>query len=244
MKQSGGELSSSWQDAVSGVEINDVFFAVHALVLTLFTLGQLYYYERGDQKVTLVIKIIFGGFVSVLVVAAIVVIMGGNSGFTSWLNWLYLASYCKVGISLIKYMPQLIMNYQRKSTVGWSIINILLDLTGGLLSILQMLIDASVSHDWTVVTGNPAKFILGQISIFFDIAFILQHYVFYRDARKVEAPEQEIEKGIYSAKSDTGDYEGGKLNAPTPRHGNIGRLSSMEEFMERNSNFEAVNAAK
>lgn len=30
------------------------------------------------------------------------------------------------------------MNYRRKSTVGWSIGNILLDFTGGSLSILQM----------------------------------------------------------------------------------------------------------
>lgn len=29
-------------------------------------------------------------------------------------------------------------NYQRKSTKGWSIFNILMDLTGGVLSFLQM----------------------------------------------------------------------------------------------------------
>jgi len=34
------------------------------------------------------------------------------------------------------------MNYKRKSTSGWSIGNIFLDFTGGLLSILQMVINA------------------------------------------------------------------------------------------------------
>jgi len=34
------------------------------------------------------------------------------------------------------------MNYRRKSTVGWSIYNILLDFTGGILSILQMILNA------------------------------------------------------------------------------------------------------
>lgn len=34
------------------------------------------------------------------------------------------------------------MNYQRKSTVGWSIGNILLDFTGGMLSMLQMIVNA------------------------------------------------------------------------------------------------------
>lgn len=34
------------------------------------------------------------------------------------------------------------MNYKRKSTVGWSIGNIILDFTGGILSMLQMIINA------------------------------------------------------------------------------------------------------
>lgn len=34
------------------------------------------------------------------------------------------------------------MNYQRKSTVGWSIGNILCDFTGGVFSVLQMVLDA------------------------------------------------------------------------------------------------------
>lgn len=33
------------------------------------------------------------------------------------------------------------MNYRRKSTVGWSIGNILLDFTGGMLSMLQMILN-------------------------------------------------------------------------------------------------------
>jgi hypothetical protein len=34
------------------------------------------------------------------------------------------------------------MNYRRKSTEGWSIGNIFLDFTGGLLSMLQMVLNA------------------------------------------------------------------------------------------------------
>lgn len=34
------------------------------------------------------------------------------------------------------------MNYRRKSTIGWSIGNILLDFTGGTLSMLQMILNA------------------------------------------------------------------------------------------------------
>jgi len=37
---------------------------------------------------------------------------------------------------------QALMNFRRKSTVGWSIGNILLDFTGGVLSMLQMFLIA------------------------------------------------------------------------------------------------------
>lgn len=37
---------------------------------------------------------------------------------------------------------QAYMNYRRQSTVGWSIGNVLLDFSGGTLSILQMIIES------------------------------------------------------------------------------------------------------
>lgn len=39
---------------------------------------------------------------------------------------------------------QVVLNYQRQSTVGWNIWNVLLDFEGGLLSLVQLLLDASV----------------------------------------------------------------------------------------------------
>ena len=72
------------------------------------------------------------------------------------------------------------MNYQRKSTEGWSIGNILLDFTGGLFSLLQMIFLSINYNDWTSIFGSPTKFGLGLFSILFDILFIIQHYVLYR----------------------------------------------------------------
>jgi len=75
------------------------------------------------------------------------------------------------------------MNYKRKSTEGWSIGNILLDFTGGVLSVLQMFLLASNYNDWTSIFGSPTKFGLGLFSILFDILFIVQHYILYRSNR-------------------------------------------------------------
>ena len=99
-----------------------------------------------------------------------------------WLDYLYIASYVKLAITLVKYVPQVSryppslytlspslppslppsislsflpsptslphlshslpsqvwFNFRRRSTEGWSIGGILLDFTGGILSILQM----------------------------------------------------------------------------------------------------------
>jgi hypothetical protein len=72
------------------------------------------------------------------------------------------------------------MNYKRKSTEGWSIGNILLDFTGGVLSVLQMFLLAINYDDWSSIFGSPTKFGLGMFSILFDILFIAQHYCLYR----------------------------------------------------------------
>jgi cystinosin len=72
------------------------------------------------------------------------------------------------------------MNYIRKSTSGWSIGNVMLDFTGGILSVAQMFIISYNNDDWGSIFGDPTKLGLGLFSVIFDIFFMLQHYVFYR----------------------------------------------------------------
>lgn len=47
------------------------------------------------------------------------------------------------------------MNYKRKSTIGWSIENIFLDFTGGMLSMLQMILN-SYNYGKTLETNCKA----------------------------------------------------------------------------------------
>jgi cystinosin len=138
------------------------------------------------------------------------------------LDYIYLFSYVKLAITIMKYVPQVdpvynlnfliklfinkgflkaYINYKRKSTVGWSILNVLLDFTGGMFSLLQMFFLAynystflfkflmrkiSLKHffiltdDWTSIFGSPTKLGLGLLSILFDVVFMVQHYVLYR----------------------------------------------------------------
>ena len=93
----------------------------------------------------------------------------------------------------MKYTPQALLNYRRQCTVGWSIDNILLDFTGGLLSLGQSLLDNGVKGQWAqIMGGNPAKFCLGFASMIFDIVFMVQHYGLYSDNNhRLEAQEQQ-----------------------------------------------------
>ena len=52
---------------------------------------------------------------------------------------------------------------------------------GGFLSIGQMFVLAYNENDWSSIFGDPTKFGLGLFSVLFDILFILQHYIFYRN---------------------------------------------------------------
>lgn len=143
------------------VQSNDVAFSIHALVLSLITLCQILYYNNNGNNETAVvrlskpIRIVIIGIAIICIGFPLMVVLDNNDeqhnnyylnnddgssgmGKFNWLDFIYLLSYIKIFISLIKYIPQVLLNFRRKSTVGWSIWNILLDLTGGTLSDLQV----------------------------------------------------------------------------------------------------------
>ncbi|CAG5082914.1 Similar to CG17119: Cystinosin homolog (Drosophila melanogaster) [Cotesia congregata] len=169
------EYFRRYPKGLNPVQINDIFFAIHAFFATAFTIGQCFFYEVGTQKVSVTARIIHGLFTATI----IILIVLGVVGTIKWLDFLYSCSYIKLIITLIKYIPQAFYNFKRKSTVGWSIGNIILDFTGGILSMLQMVLNAYNYDDWKSIFGDPTKFGLGFFSVAFDVLFLLQHYVFY-----------------------------------------------------------------
>ncbi|XP_018577032.1 cystinosin homolog [Anoplophora glabripennis] len=170
------EYFNRYPRGLNPVQINDIVFALHAAVATIFTIIQCFIYEREEQRVSITARVIIGIFGTFLLISIIL----AATDVIHWLDFLYYCSYVKLTITLIKYVPQAYMNYKRKSTIGWSIGNILLDFTGGTLSMLQMIVNAWNYNDWVSIFGDPTKFGLGLFSVLFDIFFIVQHYVLYR----------------------------------------------------------------
>ena len=161
---------------VNPVQLNDVIFALHAVLITFITILQCFCFERGGQRVSYTAIVFICTFFLTVVIACVL----GFSDVITWLIFLYVISYIKLVITLIKYVPQVYMNFKRKSTSGWSIGNVLLDFSGGMFSILQMFILSFNSNDWGSILGDPTKFGLGLFSILFDILFMVQHYILYR----------------------------------------------------------------
>jgi cystinosin len=178
------------------IEIQDIVFAAHALTLTLVTIIQiLYYYNPKDKlqtishvTITIILVMIWGAVLLVIVESGLEYYDPKVKDNRKYIfNSLVYMGWCKVFISLIKYIPQVISNFKRKSTIGWNIHNILLDFTGGAFSFGQNIVDSfrdefSVTSDGQSKGLNIAKFALSFISMFFDIIFMIQHYVLYKNS--------------------------------------------------------------
>lgn len=193
------------------VQFNDLTFAAHALLLSCITTSQYWLPAWGfktstgasgagaaaDRPSRLILGVAFGCLAGVSATALLVVWASSDGGGsvdarTSWcaLDVVYAMSYVKLVITLIKYTPQIVVNHRNRSTAGWSIGQILLDLTGGALSIAQQAVDSYLQRDWSGITGNPVKFALGNVSMLYDFVFITQHYVLYRGADGKKAEEE------------------------------------------------------
>lgn len=181
------------------VKVNDVFFALHALTLTSITLLQIYWFgNRGSISpivrtglYVVLLCLVLAGFETL----ARNVVWDNDASYLShniwtWLGFCILTSFVKLGITVIKYVPQSVLNYQRKSTEGWSICNILLDFSGGLLSFAQLVVDAVDNGNLSLVIDNPVKLGLSFFSIGFDILFMVQHYWLYPQGSDVYRDEE------------------------------------------------------
>ena len=184
-----GTVRSEFAEANHGnlpiVRASDAFFSLHGLLLSTIIYVQTRVYPRGTQRVSLPVKLALAAFVVALVVAVPSVALGACKECT-WLHLLNALSYVKLAMAVTKYVPQVFLNARRRSTAGWVIDNIVLDFSGGLLSLVQEVLDAGCSGDWGALAGDPVKLALGFVTIVtmvFDSIFLVQHYCLYPAAK-------------------------------------------------------------
>ncbi|RHN50522.1 putative lysosomal cystine transporter [Medicago truncatula] len=159
------------------VALNDVAFSSHAVLLSAITLYQIAIYERGNQKVS---KAALGLAIFVLIISAICVFIALRNRHWLWLISIFKYVVVQVALTVIKYIPQAVFNFMRKSTEGWSIGLVLLDFFGGVANFLQMITQSIDQGSWKNIYGNIGKVLVAVISIMFDLLFMFQHYCLYR----------------------------------------------------------------
>ncbi|KAG6000808.1 hypothetical protein E4U21_005006 [Claviceps maximensis] len=202
------------------VQFNDITFALHASIISAITVSQYlcrswwgFSRSAGARPSRFIIGVAVGSFVALFITwtftarAAAVAVAESRVVVDPAKDWceldlVYALGYVKLVISMIKLWPQILTNYRNKSTKGWSVGQVMLDLAGGFLSTGQQGIDSYLQHDWSGITGNPIKFALGNISFVYDSIFLAQHYVLYRNAESGSKRESDQEQQALMSDQD------------------------------------------
>ncbi|XP_015946534.1 cystinosin homolog isoform X2 [Arachis duranensis] len=161
-------------DQMVPVAANDVAFSTHAVLLTGVLLFQCAIYERGNQSLS---KVSIGIISLVWIIVAVCSFISLPT--KSWLWLISIFNTMQVILAVIKYIPQAVMNFMRKSTDGFSIGNVLLDFSGGVTNYAQMVAQSIDQNSWVNFSGNIGKVLLSLVSVFFDVLFMCQHYFLY-----------------------------------------------------------------
>jgi len=187
------------------VHNQDVLFGAHALLCCLITGAQCVVLDRGNQRVSTSVKVATGMLWLAVAVNCALLLRHSESThlFTQQLGLI------KVFISFVKYLPQVYLNYKRKSTVGWSVTNVLLDFTGGVLSTIKIFVDLGIQGSWD--PDILPMLLLGLESLSFDVIFMLQHYIWYPAPRKVPRHRKRV-----SEESDV-DRHSHEVNIPNSK---------------------------
>ncbi|KAI5443370.1 hypothetical protein KIW84_012139 [Lathyrus oleraceus] len=152
--------------------------------------------QNGSQKLS---KYAIAIFACVWFSAAVCFLIALPS--QSWLWLISIFNSIQVCMTLIKYFPQALMNFMRKSTDGFSIGSILLDFSGGVFNYSQMVVQSIDQDSWVNFYGNIGKVMISLVTIFYDSILMCQHYVLYPHKKVLITSEnsEEIKKPLISS---------------------------------------------
>lgn len=162
------------------VRFNDIVYSYHGLALVGLNFVQVFFlgYKRGvNQHLTNLTKGLFiVGAIGSLALALYQQVVPQ----LELLDVAMILGNVKVVMSTAKYIPQIMYNQQRRSTHGFSLDSIMLDVLGSALSLGQLIMDGIIKHDMRGILNNSMKLLLAAVTILFDGILIMQHF-WYRE---------------------------------------------------------------
>ncbi|SMN20651.1 similar to Saccharomyces cerevisiae YCR075C ERS1 Protein with similarity to human cystinosin [Maudiozyma saulgeensis] len=165
----------------------DMWYCAHGFLLNLVLLSQIVFGRKlwnfyRDNK----LRRMKQGYYRILWVSIVIFLLltgqfvlnnmqqnWDNSRTLNYCNNLFLL---KISMSLIKYIPQVKHNYDRRSVKGFAIQGVILDVTGGVASLLQLLVQLSRDQGFSLATflTNFGKIGIALVTLIFNFIFISQ----------------------------------------------------------------------
>lgn len=94
------EYQKQYNGSLPAVQTNDVFFGLHAVVLTIIVIIQTFKYERGEQRLAKWCIAYLVIMITAIVTYAVIIAAGANGSLWTMLNFVTFLSYCKLAITL------------------------------------------------------------------------------------------------------------------------------------------------
>lgn len=187
------------------VDWQDVLFSLHSLAINFLYMLQAWYYDGRPLFMYLgsfcrTFILFTFGVIAMHVIAWIldlipwVSVPGAiDSDGTIEAEWSVVEcmGIIKAVITVIKYPTQIILNYDRQSTMGMSVMGFIMDLFGGVAALAQNGVDALLNSDITFITANLPKVIVAASSIFWDCVLIYQGAWLYRNKLPLKPQSRE-----------------------------------------------------
>jgi cystinosin len=162
------QIRFSYGETNDGLK-KEILLAMIAITAMLVVLCQCYVYPRGSQKMSrsclwVIWVLTVLSFVVGLISSSYLLLL---SFITPWIYYLH------VVLSILKYAPQLHLNYCRKSASGFAIWGVLFDLLRLEMDVFQMCFQRDI------VVKRPFELVLSLLMASMDILLLLQynHYV-------------------------------------------------------------------
>lgn len=153
-------------------ELSDVLFYFHGLFMISGIIVMVVYYPRMVNRP----RILW-----VAIAAGVVITMLGYSIITRDTGKIVeLVGVLGLCVGFVKFIPQLMLNVERASTVGWSVTGVWLDFLGQCFAFVEFLLQHLDKRDEVIKSlHKTGRFLLIITLVSFDIIFLFHHYVLY-----------------------------------------------------------------
>ncbi|EQC26161.1 hypothetical protein SDRG_16013 [Saprolegnia diclina VS20] len=148
-----------------------IYVNLHALLLSMLLLYQCTIFKRGSQVVSTRCQVLVCAALMLILLFLGLGLLLDVSAFT-WPSFVSLTCYLHVLLTAIKYAPQIELQYERKSTRGFSVYGVVYDCVYGGATLATLLASKAAS-------ANPWLLAIACMTIACNAILLLQHFALY-----------------------------------------------------------------